>query len=171
MPQPVLWYGSGSRISNESVSVSGSESYPDPGFWWQKFKKKKKIRLKFFMIFFWSKFTIYLSLGLHKERPSYRWSLQLSKEIIHHFKEWKLSIFFSFLEGSFLPSWIRIQIRIRIRIHNTGSNCSVIWLFYLCPDCIPLWHRFAQCRPVLVLPFSVFSVIKGKNLIIKLYIQ
>jgi hypothetical protein len=28
----------------------------------------------------------YLSLGLHKERPSYRRSLQLSKEAIQHFK-------------------------------------------------------------------------------------
>ncbi len=31
---------------------------------------------------FASKTTIYLSLGLHKERPSYRRSLQLSKEAI-----------------------------------------------------------------------------------------
>jgi hypothetical protein len=30
--------------------------------------------------------TVYLSLGLHKERPSYRRSLQLSKEAIQHFK-------------------------------------------------------------------------------------
>jgi hypothetical protein len=32
--------------------------------------------------------TIYLSLGLHKERPSYRWILQLSKEAIQLFKTW-----------------------------------------------------------------------------------
>jgi hypothetical protein len=35
---------------------------------------------------FGSKTTIYLSLGLQKERPSYRRSLQLSKEAIQHFK-------------------------------------------------------------------------------------
>jgi hypothetical protein len=36
---------------------------------------------------FWDqKTTIYLSLGLQKERPSYRRSLQLSKEAIQHFK-------------------------------------------------------------------------------------
>ncbi len=31
-------------------------------------------------------FIYYLPLGLHKERPSYRRSLQLSKEAIQHFK-------------------------------------------------------------------------------------
>jgi hypothetical protein len=37
--------------------------------------------------FFGSKTTIYLSLGLHKERPSHRRSFQLSKkkEAIQHF--------------------------------------------------------------------------------------
>jgi hypothetical protein len=36
--------------------------------------------------FFVSKTTIYLSLGLHKGFPSYRRSLQPSKENIQHFK-------------------------------------------------------------------------------------
>ncbi len=36
--------------------------------------------------FFLSETTIYQSLGLHKERLSYRRSLQLSKEAIQHFK-------------------------------------------------------------------------------------
>jgi ribosome recycling factor len=40
-------------------------------------KKKKNFK---------SKTTVYLSLGLHKERPSYRRSLQISKEAIQHFK-------------------------------------------------------------------------------------
>jgi hypothetical protein len=35
---------------------------------------------------FGSKTTIYLSLGLHKRRPRYKRSLQLSKENIQHFK-------------------------------------------------------------------------------------
>jgi hypothetical protein len=53
---------------------------------------------------------IYLSQGLHKGRPSYRRSLQPSKENIQHFKAWKFWTFFYFC-GSFLPSWIRIRIR------------------------------------------------------------
>ncbi len=47
--------------------------------------------------------------GLHKERPSYRRSLQLSKENVQHFKTWDFIIFFNFY-GLFLPSWIRIQL-------------------------------------------------------------
>ncbi len=66
-------------------------------------KLEKNLQLK--------KNTIYLSLGLHKERLSYRRSIQLSKENIQHFKPWNFLIFFSFC-GSFLPSWIRIRIRI-----------------------------------------------------------
>ncbi len=81
---------------------------------------------------FWSKNAIYLSLGLHKVRPSYRRSLQLSKEAIQHFKH-ELLKFFYFC-GSFLPSWIRIRIPnpdpltrlnpdpIRIRISNSDLN-------------------------------------------------
>jgi hypothetical protein len=61
---------------------------PDPiriqGFKNQKLKNN--YTWKIFFIFFGSKNTIYLSLGLHKERPSYRRSLQLSKEAIQHFK-------------------------------------------------------------------------------------
>ncbi len=62
--------------------------------------------------------SIYLSLGLHKVRPSYRRSLQLSKEAIQHFKTWTLTNCFYFC-GSFFPSLIRIRIHwpdwIRIR--------------------------------------------------------
>ncbi len=54
--------------------------------------------------------AFYLSLGLHKGRPSYRRNHQPSKENIQHFKRWKFCPFFYFL-GSFLPSWIRILIR------------------------------------------------------------
>ncbi len=39
----------------------------------------------------------YLSLGLHKGRPSYRRSLQPSKEYIQHFKTWKFRTFFYFV--------------------------------------------------------------------------
>ncbi len=43
---------------------------------------KKNTAENFFYIFFWSKTAIYLSLGLHKVCPSYRRSLQFSKEAI-----------------------------------------------------------------------------------------
>ncbi len=45
------------------------------------------------IIFFWSKIAIYLSLGLLKGRPSYRKSLQPSKEIIQYLKKWNLLTF------------------------------------------------------------------------------
>ncbi len=77
------------------------------------------------------KIAIYLSLGFHKRRPSYRGGLQPSKENINYFKKWNLLAFF-YVCGSFLPSWIRIRIAnpdtdpgvplnpYPIRIHNTG---------------------------------------------------
>ncbi len=100
---------------------------------WQRNYSWKKIK------FFGIKTTIYLSLGLHKERPSYWRSLQLSKEAIQHFKSWHFLIFFYFC-GSFLTSWIRIHwpdwIRanpdknIRIRILNTAyERVHLIYLF------------------------------------------
>ncbi len=75
----------------------------DPGFWWPKLKKieswkKKKLSN-----------AIYLSPILYEVRPSYRRSLQLSKENIQQFKTWNFFTFFFFC-GSFLPSWIRIRI-------------------------------------------------------------
>ncbi len=57
-----------------------------PGFNDQKLKKNYS--WKFLFIFFWSKTAIYLSLGLRKVCPSYRRSLQFSKEAIQHFKTW-----------------------------------------------------------------------------------
>ncbi len=82
------------------------------GFFDQKFKKFYNSHKKNFK----SKTTIYLSLVLHKGRPSYKRSLQLSKENIQHFKTWNFLIFLLlwviFPPGS--GSGFRIQIRIRI---------------------------------------------------------
>jgi hypothetical protein len=64
---------------------------------WKKITAEKKFN------FFISKTAIYLSTALHKERSSYRRSLQL-------FKTWTFKFYFYFC-GSFLPSWIRIRIR------------------------------------------------------------
>ncbi len=77
-------------------------------------KNCKKIQLKIFFIF-GQKTIIYLSLGLHKERPSYRRSLQLSKEAIQHFKTWTLKKIT--VVGDFCPPGSRSGFRIRIRIH------------------------------------------------------
>ncbi len=86
-----VWYGSGSsifgRIPIRIQSGFGSNADPDPiriqGFVDQKLKKiyswKKKFR---------SKTTICLSLVLQKGRPSYKKSLQFSKENIQYFKTW-----------------------------------------------------------------------------------
>ncbi len=81
----------------------------------------KLTAVKLFFKSFGSKIAINLSLGLHKGRTScYRRSLQPSKENIQHFKIWKFLIF-SYICGWFLPSWIRILIRIQqlklMRIH------------------------------------------------------
>ncbi len=57
---------------------------PDPEF--RRPKVKQNLQLKKNLIFWGIKTTIYLSQGLHKGRPSYKKSLQLSKENIQHLK-------------------------------------------------------------------------------------
>ncbi len=82
---------------------------------WNKFTAGKNL------IFFLSEIPIYLSLGLHKGRSSYRRSLQLTKENIQHFKKYNF-LTFSIFVGHFCPPgsdsgsgstdlWIRIQSR------------------------------------------------------------
>ena len=91
-------------------------------------KWRKKITAEnFFLFFFISKTAIYLSLGLHKVCPSYRRSLQLSKEAIQHFKTWTFTNFFYFC-GSFLPSWIRIHRPDWIRIQSGSGPWSATLL-------------------------------------------
>jgi hypothetical protein len=62
---------------------------------------------------------------IHKGRPTYRKSLQPSKENIQHFKIWNYFTFF-YLCGQFLSSWIRIQQfkLMRIRIRNLAKRAS-----------------------------------------------
>ncbi len=97
---------------------------PDPiriqGFDDQKFKK----------IYSWQKnlilkIVVYLSQGLHKGRPSYKRSLQPSKENIQHLKTWNIFTFFYFWRSS-LPSWIRI--RIRNLYEEYSSSPSLGWV-------------------------------------------
>jgi hypothetical protein len=65
--------GSGSQIPD-----------PDPGL--DDLTLKKIYSWKFNFYFLGSKIAVYLSLGRHKGRPSYRRSLQPSKENIQYLK-------------------------------------------------------------------------------------
>ncbi len=132
-----------SRVSDPHWFNADPDTDPDPAFFliadpdsgsgsrllWPNIDKK--LLLKKTLNLFVSKTTIYLFLGIHKGRPSYRRSLQPSKENIQYLKTWKFWTFFYFC-GSFLPSWIRvriqqlklmrIRIRIRIRIRNPAKK-------------------------------------------------
>ncbi len=117
---PYLWGNVSFRVSDPHWFNADPDTDPDPAFFiiadpdsgsgsrllWPKIDKKLLLKKK--LNFFGSKTTIYLSLGLHKERPSYRRSLQPSKENIQYLKTWKFWTFFYFC-GLFLPSWIRIR--------------------------------------------------------------
>ncbi len=72
---------SGLRIRIHFIRIQhfrlNTNTDPDPGFMtknWKKITAEKKIKF-----LFWSKTSIYLSLGLHKEYSSYRRSLQLKR--------------------------------------------------------------------------------------------
>ncbi len=82
-----LGQGCGSAFisSGSGSSILGWIPIRIQGFKKQKLKKNYSYPKK--LIFLDQKLQFpYLSLGLHKERPSYRRSLQLSKEAIQHFK-------------------------------------------------------------------------------------
>ena len=90
-----IFYGSGSgssgsgwrpiRIRIRIRIQSGSRALMTKNW------RRKKIKLKKNWFFLNQKLQFtYLSLGLHKERPSYRRSLQISKGAIQHFKTWTL---------------------------------------------------------------------------------
>jgi hypothetical protein len=89
------WYGSGSSILSQCESQ------------WQKIWKKHSKKIIFFIFF---QIAIYVNLDFHKERLSYRRSLQPSKENIQQFKILNFFPFFYFWV-KFLPSWIRIRIQ------------------------------------------------------------
>ncbi len=111
--------GSGFRIPDP-------DPWPGSRVWWPKIEKN--LELEIYFLFFWSIIAIYLSLGLHKGHPSYRRSLQPSKENIQYLKTWKFLTFFYFC-GSFLPSWIwiRIQQLKLMRIHADPDPKPWFW--------------------------------------------
>ncbi len=82
-----IWSGSGS-------SILGWLPIRILGFDGRKFTAEKNLT-------FFDQTTIYLSLGLHKGRPSYRRSLQLAKENIQHFKTRNFLIFILLLWFTF----------------------------------------------------------------------
>ncbi len=117
----------GSPVWKLGVPNRVSNPYPDPiriqGLNDQKLGKiySKKNNL-----------TIYLTLGLHKGSPSYKRSLQLSKENIQHFKTWNFLIF-SYFCRSLLPSWIRIRIQ-QLKLMRIHADLD--------PDPQPWSHKY-----------------------------
>ncbi len=126
-------------------------------------KNENNLQLKKIIIFD-SKVAIYLSLGLHKGRPSYRRSLQPSKENIQHFKTWNFltfSLFMWVIFPSFGPPgsrfWIRIHwshwIRIQSGFGSKATNCLYRPYYYssnlrwmrICRDpewaAVRTWHN------------------------------
>ncbi len=134
----MIWCESGSRIFSNcgSGSGSGSRSRVLMTKNWKTFTAEKKF------LFFWSKLAIYFSLGLHKERPSFRRSLQHSNKVIQHFKH-ENSLFFSIFVVHFCPPgsgsgsafWMQIRFQqlkiMRFRTRNPAYrlmemlNCKV----------------------------------------------
>ncbi len=85
---------------------------PDPGFWWPKIERKKLQWENFF--FFWMKNYNLPIPNLHKGCPSYKRSLQFSKENIQHFETWNFWFFFYFVGHFCLLLRIHWPDRIRI---------------------------------------------------------
>ncbi len=133
-PPPCLSFYKGCGSAFSIFLIADPDPGPNPGFWWPKIGKNSL--LADFFILFWTKIAIYLSLGLHKERPSYRRSLQLSKENIQHFKKWKCFSFFYFC-GSFYSALSVFHALLHFFLHLLA-----------CQFCIPL--------PVILCLLSVF---------------
>jgi hypothetical protein len=72
-------FGYGSAVIRLPSAGSVLDPDPDPALMTKNWRRKK-YSIKFFIYRFWSKIAIYLPLGLHKGRQSYRRSLQPSKE-------------------------------------------------------------------------------------------
>ncbi len=109
------------RIRIQSLMLE-TNTDPDPiriqGFNDQKLKKNYSWK---FFLFFFIKNCNYLSLGLHKVCPSYRRSLQLSKEAIQHFKTWTFTNYCLLLWVIFAFLARLNTDPIRIRIHSPSS--------------------------------------------------
>ncbi len=76
---------------------------PDPGFLMIKKWRRNNYNWRKIWYFFWSKIAIYLSLGLHKGRQSYRRSLQITKEILFICPDLKRLVLFFACHWHLLP--------------------------------------------------------------------
>ena len=141
-----IWYGSGSRILGWiPIRIQGVYDQK-----LKKFTAEKKLN------FLGIKTTIYLSLSLNKERPSYRRSLQISKEAIQHVKTWTFKKNFYFC-GSFLPFWIRIHWPDWIRIQSGSATATLVslsltestvsWAWKHRRSCDSAWKRRSSAPP------------------------
>jgi hypothetical protein len=117
----IVWhhpFNAGFRIRIHLIRIQRLrlETNPDPDpIRIQGFPKiEKKLQLK-------KKLNFFFNCNL--VCPSYRRSLQLTKEAIQHFKTWTLKKIFYFC-GSFLPSWIRIHWPDWIRIQSGSGSGS-----------------------------------------------
>jgi hypothetical protein len=110
---------------------------PDRRFWWPKIYKNLPVK-NFYFIFFWSKIAIFLSLGLHKGRPSYRRKPSALKREQIALQTMNFLIFFQFFRaifalmapgsGSEFRIWIRIHWPDWIRIQNTALLSHLLYL-------------------------------------------
>ncbi len=116
--------------------------------------KKKKISANF-LSFFLSNIEIYLYRGLCTGHPSYRQSLQSSKENIQHFKKWNV-LTFSIFVGHFSPPgsgsgfairiqgpyWIRIYSRSGYGSRFGSTTLALLLMIILYYRTVPvLWYR------------------------------
>ncbi len=105
---------------------------------------KKNLGLNFYL-FCWLKITIYLSLGLHNENPSYKRNIQISKENIQHFKNIIfLYLFFYFVGNCFLPgsgSGSSRSNSMRILIRNTVGDADICRARTRTLQTAALWNR------------------------------
>ncbi len=108
---------------------------------------------------FWSKIAIYLSLGLHKGRPSCWKSLQPSKENIQHFKNMKILNFATFVclfcpPGSGSGLWIRVRIQGLHWIRTqSGSGSTTLLILLSVRQAAHSW--FLECK---IIAFRKFAV-------------
>ncbi len=137
--------------------------------------RRKKYSWKFFKYFFDKKIAIYLYLGLHKGRPSYRKSLQPSKQNIQHLKKWNLLTFFLFLWIIF-RFWIGILIQIADPDKDPGNPWNPDPILFSLVDrqvrkiWVPVWYLMtiyrwtfsfrSHCDTTTFLNFSTSSNIK-----------
>ncbi len=115
-PHPVCW-----SVPSIESSVPDPYSFdpdPDPAFEAENRSGSRALMTKNWgkiysvknFMFFDKKLHYYLSLGLHKGCPSYRRSLKREHPALQNIK----FLNFFYFCGSYLPSWIRIRISIRI---------------------------------------------------------